>query len=236
MALVLKANSGSISGQTIALLPGLTFGRAGASVNLEDPKVSALHARLERSDDGHGWILLDLDSKNGLRDAAGARATRIELTAGVQFAIGITQFEVIAINEPTAAPPKKKKKKARYWHDVLASFLEKETTALTDGTGRLEPLSPSVILEFVRGVQVNSKWVLGFGPRKIGLASLDLPIWETDAPPLCFELHPSPGGVVFRTSHADVVLLNGKSVDNEVLRMGDTIQIFDTLIEVDFAE
>jgi hypothetical protein len=88
----------------------------------------------------------------------------------------------------------------------------------------------------VRGVQANSKWVLGFGPRKIGASSLDLPIWEPGAPAVCFEILPSSDGLIFKTAHPDIVLLNGAGVDSEVLRLGDTIRIMDTIIEVDFTE
>jgi len=85
-------------------------------------------------------------------------------------------------------------------------------------------------------VQVNSKWTLGYGPRKVGPSVLDLPIWEPGAPAVCFELVPSGEGVVFKTNHPELVRINGEGLDSRVLHVGDTIRINETIIEVDFAE
>jgi len=244
MGLILKVKSGPLSGQTLAVKADMVFGRQNATVNLNDPRVSTVHAKVTLA--GGRWLLVDNASKNGIRDQAGERLDKVVLKDGVVFAIGDSQFEVSEVpdealgdNAPKAIDPrpaKKPGKKPRYWHDVLAEFLEKNAEAFRDVIIPVAPMEPALILEFTRGVQVNSKWILGFGPRKVGLGSLDLPIWEPGAPGVCFEIHPSADGLIFKTNHPDVVRLNGREIDKDVLRMGDTIKILDTLIEVDFAE
>ncbi len=142
---------------------------------------------------------------------------------------------------PTAAPADSLPlpppvKKQRKWNEVLVSFLESNGKAFNENQRPVAPLEPALVLDFIRGIQVNSRWVVGYGPRKVGAAALDLPIWEPGAPALCFEILPSTEGIVFKTAHPDMVKLNGESVDNQVLRVGDTIRISETIIEVDFIE
>jgi hypothetical protein len=157
----------------------------------------------------------------------------VALTEGAKFWIGDSEFEVLSIIPEIKPKPAKNQ---RYWHEVLAEFLSHYTDKFKDRPRPMSPLDPALVLEFVRGTQVNSKWILGFGPRKIGSNSVDLPIWEPGAPAVCFEVLPSHDGLLFRTKHPDIVKLNGEEVDSQVLRMGDTIRILDTVIEVDFTE
>lgn len=230
MKLSLKALSGPKKDGSFELADGLTIGRAGAGITLDDPKISSIHARIVMT--GEQWFIEDNNSKNGIR-VNGEKVASLELRPGVQFYIGDTQFEV---REIRPKPKPKPTKKQRYWHEVLSDFVRDNSAAFSDRPRPVSPLEPALILEFVRGTQVNSKWVLGFGPRKIGASSVDLPIWEPGAPPTCFEIVPSAGGLLFKTGRPDIVLLNGEAVDSQVLRMGDTIHILDTLIEVDFTE
>jgi pSer/pThr/pTyr-binding forkhead associated (FHA) protein len=137
---------------------------------------------------------------------------------------------------PAEAPARRAPKKGRYWNEVLADFLANNIEMFSENRKPVAAFEPAVVLDFVRGTQVNFRWVLGYGPRKIGADSIDLPIWEPGAPGVCFEISPSKNGIVFKTAHPNVVLLNGQSIDNQVLRVGDTIRIQETLIEVDFIE
>lgn len=230
MILVLKALSGPRKDEKFTLTDGMTVGRTGAGITLDDPKISGLHARIVKK--GEDWTIEDAGSKNGIRVNT-EKVDGVNLVPGVKFWIGDTEFEV---REVKPKPKPKPTKKQRYWHEVLSDFVRDNNSAFSDKPRPVSPLEPALILEFVRGTQVNSKWVLGFGPRKIGAASLDLPIWEPGAPPTCFEIVPTPNGLVFKTSRPDIVLLNGEAVDSGVLRVGDTIRILDTMIEVDFTE
>ncbi len=92
-------------------------------------------------------------------------------------------------------------------------------------------LHPAVILDFIRGCQAETRWVLGYGPRKVGTNTLDLSIFQPSAPDVCFEILPTPEGISFKTSHPSVVKLNGQGVRAGILHIGDIIKIHDTEIE-----
>lgn len=248
MNLALKVLTGPLKDKILNIKEGLTFGRQDTDVVLNGPQVSSLHARIVATEDG-GWRVVDNNSKNGVR-VNGERTPLVELKAGGRFEVGGFHFEVIELArrpnkaavtqaEPAAtsdAPaPKKKKKTKKYWHEALYEFFEANADEFKDKMKPLTPLEPAVILEFVKGVQVNAKWTLGYGPRKVGSNSFDLPIWEPGAPAVCFELLPTLDGILFTTKHPEIVRINGEGVDGKVLHMGDTIQIMDTLIEVDFS-
>lgn len=231
MNLALKAVSGPRKDELFPLKDGLTVGRQGAGITLDDPKISSLHARIMAQ--GTQWFIADNNSKNGLR-LDGEKAARIELKPGTSFFIGDSEFMVMELEAPKPKP--KPLKQQRYWHTVLGEFIASQIPSVKDQHKPVSALEPALILEFVRGTQVETKWVLGFGPRKVGASSIDLPIWEPGAPPTCFEITPTNSGILFKTPRPDLVLLNGQAVDSQVLRMGDTIRILDTMIEVDFAE
>lgn len=262
MNIALKIITGPQMGQIFTVNKALTIGRQGDIV-LEDPKVSGVHAHIAKSSSGR-WMLTDNESKNGIR-VKDIRVKGVSLKPGVRFEIGDSTFEVMGTDAPKEAPspvkgrstpserpavvnapaaadggpamtPEKPKKKQRYWYDVLAEFLSHNRNAFSDKPAALAPLEPALVLEFVRGIQMNSKWILGYGPRRFGPRCIDLPIWEPNAPEVCFEIHPTKDGILFKTDHAGKVRLNDQAVDSHILRVGDTISIHETLIEVDFTE
>ena len=229
MILAIKALSGPLKDEVFPLSEGLSIGRKGAGIVLDDAKISSIHARFTLKDGT--WFLQDNNSKNGIR-VRGEKVESLKLAAGATFYIGDSEFSVFEI-KPKEKP--KPDKKQRYWHEILSDFVRDHSDKFIDKGRPVSPLEPALVLEFVRGTQVNTKWVLGFGPRKAGAASIDLPIWEPGAPALCFEILPSAEGLLFKTSHPEVVQLNGEAVDSRVLHVGDRIHILDTLIEVDFS-
>jgi DNA-binding NtrC family response regulator/pSer/pThr/pTyr-binding forkhead associated (FHA) protein len=80
-------------------LDGVTVGKRGvADVAVDDPFVSARHARIEARDGR--WQLVDLGSTNGTF-LGGARVQRIELPLGVAVTVG----EAELVLEPLTAPP-----------------------------------------------------------------------------------------------------------------------------------
>jgi hypothetical protein len=239
MNLAIRGLAGPLQNKVVHLTAALSLGRQGDIV-VASPKVSSLHAHIRPSGDGK-WLLEDNRSKNGTL-VAGARIQIVQLTVGLIFYIGDQGFEVIEITkEPEAPPPTvptvaAATKAQKLWHEVIGNFLGASLDRFTDRHSPVSPFNPAVVLDFQRGIQVNSRWILGYGPRKIGASSLDLPIWEPRAPDLCFELIPSSDGTVFQTAYPDLVRLNRTEIDSRILHVGDTIQIFETLIEVDFTE
>jgi DNA-binding NtrC family response regulator/pSer/pThr/pTyr-binding forkhead associated (FHA) protein len=80
-------------------LDGVTVGKRGAAdVAVDDPFVSARHARIEARDGS--WQLVDLGSTNGTF-LGGARVQRTELPIGVPVTLGEAELML----EPLTAPP-----------------------------------------------------------------------------------------------------------------------------------
>ena len=243
MSFQLKVLSGPLIGRIFPAREGLTFGRRNADVILEDGRVSTRHAQIVK--DSALLRLVDEESKNGVRDGRGQKVDSIDLAEGVRFTIGESEFEVLKSSTPAApasvdsnpAPqPPKKKKPSVHWHEALASSITKRLGGLKDQPQELALFHPAVVLKFVRGPQVDTRWILGFGPRQIGPGSFDLPLWEADLPAICFHLTPSPTGAEFRTDDSNLVRLNGQSVAQHAISAGDSIEIRDTLIELDLIE
>lgn len=232
MALYLVVKAGPSQGETYPLSDGLTLGRRGNGIRLDDAKVSSEHARIQLTPEGQ-FELVDQDSKNGIFQN-GVRVTRIPLEPGCEFEIGRTLFAVFESVSSVDAGPKKSKKKKR-WNEVLSSFLRKSLFNVENSPIKLEPMRPALVLDFLKGPQAETRWILGYGPRKVGRLSVDLPIFELEASDICFEIFPSSEGVQFKAVGSEV-RLNGKKVSSEVLKVGDRIQIFGTELEVDFTE
>ncbi len=254
MSWALKGLSGPLENKISPLKDGLTLGRQG-EVNIPDAKASSIHARITQAPSGQ-WLLHDNNSKNGTRVKA-ERVETIALIVGMVFYIGDQGFEVVDMSPKKAEAPRPEPvlaggppppivvapplpapevKTARYWHELLAEFMTLQKDKFSEERRPVASMEPALVLDFVRGLQANSRWVVGYGPRKIGSASLDLPIWEPGAPTICFEVSPTSDGILFKTTHPEIVQLNGQGVDSQVLRVGDTIRILETIIEVDFIE
>lgn len=260
MRLLLKIIEGPLKGHKFALKVGLAIGRTKGDIRIDDKKVSSLHAFVTETDGE--FILNDNGSKNGIR-VEGEKATTVPLRNGTTFQIGNAVLQVVLARErastprptlpeevplpegpsaentstavpldastPTATPAPQE----RRWNEVLAQFTDQVLAELQDQPKALAALNPAVKLTFLGGIQAETEWVLGYGPRRIGPHSVDLPIFEPNVPEVCFEILPSPEGVTFRTNHPNDVTLNGQPIRIKPLAVGDIIVVGETRIEVD---
>jgi hypothetical protein len=154
------------------------------------------------------------------------------LTVGLKLLIGSFTYEVVDVE--VAAQPQAKR--AKHWQDVVVDQVTKNIPEIKEEQNILLPLKPAVVLDFIRGGQAETRWILGYGPRKVGARSIDVPVFEPGAPDVCFEILPTSDGIAFKTDHPELVTLNGRNVSAEVLHIADVIKIQDTEIEVDFIE
>ncbi len=231
MAIYIVVKSGPSQGESYELSDGLLIGRRAAGIRLNDAKISSEHAKIVQNEDGT-FEVQDLGSKNGILND-GERVESIVLNPGTEFEIGPFRLAVFELNPAQKKKPEKKPK--RKWNEVLTSFLRKTTFRVENNPKTLEPMRPALVLDFLKGPQAETRWVLGYGPRRIGRSSIDLPVFEEKASDFCFEVFPSEEGIGFKALGKEV-RLNGKSVSTEILRVGDRIQIFGTEMEVDFIE
>lgn len=246
MSFQLYVVSGPLLGTTFLLKHGDIIGRTGVNITIEDPKMSAKHARVDRRADG-SWTITDLGSTNGIR-YKDKLTQQVVLAPGVSLVIGNTRFSIVATKVATPPPlPKSGSKKpvlpveepappVKDWSHYFVSFSERSLSKVKNSLRELAPFSPLVVLTFTHGPQAGSVWVLGYGPRAVGLGSLDLPLFENGLPPIAFELFPREHHACFTTQHPENVLLNGRTISSEVLKPGDEIQLENTRIKVSFKE
>lgn len=83
------------AGQVLDVEDGTTLGRAQrAGIVVEDPSVSAEHARLSRV--GRAWVVADLNSTNGTRVNQAPVSGSTSLTDGDELVIGVVRLQVVA--------------------------------------------------------------------------------------------------------------------------------------------
>ena len=147
MALYLLLKTGPSQGSSVLIQDGLIIGRRGmGKLRLKDEKASSKHAKIE-SGELSGFILTDLDSKNGVW-SHGKQVKQLNLIPGTQFEIGTTVFEVTESQEatPSSLTPKKSGKR---WNEYLASFLRQNLFNFSNETKELTPFRPALVLDFL---------------------------------------------------------------------------------------
>ena len=266
MKLALVVLQGPVAGKKFVLRSGQIIGRLDGDIILQDPKVSGKHAIVEEGQGGElvlvdlgstngiklngqrvhtvtlnpglklqlGRSLVEIipyaekgdivDSREQFRDARKAPRPKVEPAAEEPIYKNLNKKEPQPELEPLT------------WTEILYEHLGSKRRKIKDRPKVVAPFTPPITLTFLRGLQFETSWVLGYGPRKIGAKSIDLPIWEAQAPDVCFEIMPTPQGPGFKTSNSGMVLLNDKSTPAATLKSGDLISIFDCLIEVGFDE
>lgn len=263
MALILRIKSRDGQTAEVPISAGIIIGRApSVQIQLDDPKLSARHAQIEINAKGQ-FILKDLGSTNGIR-VNDQRVPQVELEPGARFRMGYTEFAVDEVKaqskaKETEAPPKPPKSAKAVpksappkvpmaektpappppppkWSDYFVKFVTASLKKIKDSPRPLHPFQRILKLNIIRGLQAETVWTLGYGPREIGPASVDLVLEESSAPPICFTVEADGPNIIFKTDHPQLVKLNEKSVKSDTLKSGDVISIAETRITVGFAE
>lgn len=232
MVVLIETMTGPNAGQKIKAWKGVRVGRTEGEIRVDDAKVSSLHAKFELDDRG-SLVLIDLDSANGLR-INGHKVKRIAMLLGVRFQIGKTSYRVAEVL-PDEKPPEPKKQEVKSsWKKTLPEQLLNLNLQNRDTKAQVEAFRPALNLDFVEGVQLDQRVVLGYGPRRFGADVLDVELAEPLCPPLAFEILCENGEAIFRTEFPRLVLLNNQPVREVALKEGDSIRIGQTLIKVGF--
>lgn len=234
MVVCLEVVAGSLLGQRYKIWEGIRIGRSQGDVLINDAKISAIHAQVEK--DGRGnLVLVDQDSANGLK-INGQRVKRIAMLLGVTFQLGRTSFRVIEVSKEAppeiATGPSAKKKN---WKETLLTTLPSLVIPSLPITTPVQAFRPALQLDFLEGAQMDQHLVLGYGPRRFGADVLDIELNEPMCPPLAFEILCENGVPFFRTHYPSLVLVNNKPNREALLREGDLIRLGQTLIRVGFA-
>jgi pSer/pThr/pTyr-binding forkhead associated (FHA) protein len=230
MALFIEILDGNELGQKFRVVAGVRLGRTTGEIQIRDPKISALHAQVEKDNKGQ-LILVDKGSSNGLR-INGKRVPRVLLMPGVKFRVGRTNFKVVEFQVEEHLSPDTDGLEG--WRKILKHQVPQIVLQNRTSKTKVLPFSPIVELTFIQGIQSDQKILLGYGPRRAGSDVLDIELEEESAPDVAFELIPDRDGVRFRTLHPKLVQLNGQSISSDILKAGDQISIGSSLIEVNF--
>lgn len=234
MNLFIEIQDGVLQGMRAPIREGLTFGRLGCDVNIQDPKVSSKHAQIEIRQDGLFW-LVDLGSSNGIRTDK-LKLTELPLRAGIEFRLGQTNMIVQDADALDLEFDPALNLVAPTWHEGVRDLAERGIKLPPQQPKEVLPFAKVVKLTISRGPQTGTEYYLGYGPREVGGVSLDLPLYEEGLPQKCFQVLPEQRDAVLKV-HADAlgkVLLNGRFVETSSLKAGDMIDIGNTRIEVSF--
>jgi predicted component of type VI protein secretion system len=237
MALIFEIMEGELRGDRTPVREGLTIGRQGCDLNLQDSKVSGKHAKVERRSDGQLW-LVDLGSSNAIKTEAG-KVRELLLQPGSVFNIGRVQLRVLDSSGQfmdSTQPEILVETPTRTWWDSMNDLVARAEQEGKAAKRDVLPFPSLVTLKIQRGLQAGTEWTLGYGPRDVGAGSIDLPLYETGLPNQCFRLIPKGESVVlkvFDTAEGQV-LVNGRRVENALLESGDEIDIGETQIKISF--
>jgi hypothetical protein len=226
MVTFLEILSGPQMGLKYQLEAGLQIGRTKGHVLIEDPKVSGLHAQVEIDERGQ-LFLNDLNSVNGIY-INGLQLRRIALLPGTSFEIGRTLFKVVQMDtEEVLVSP-------MTWQEALRQLVSKMAPAPTEDRPKIQVFTNPLRLTFVQGIQTDKSLVLSYGPRSFGANSLDVELLDPEAPSLAFEIHPLPGGALFKNLAPKSVSLNKQIIQSENLNDGDMISVGNSQILVSY--
>ena len=215
MSLKLRVKEGASRGAEILLTDGLEIGRDALTFPLADLKISAKHG-VFRQEAGGNWAFIDLGSKNGTF-LDGKKASRIELTPGTVFRVGETILEILA----THAPIENKKT----WNQILEETFTQAQLSVNNESNLLTPFFRPLRIQITSGPQIDTAWVMAFGPRYVGQGSEDFPIYLDAAPEICFEVVPHSQGVKI-VNHADnYVFYNDSRFREQNVLPGDRIKL-----------
>lgn len=265
MKLAFFVLEGPQKGKKWALQPNFVIGRLRGDIVISDSKISSRHAQIELGEKGE-LKLIDLGSTNGIKiSGSKVSSIVLNPGLRLQLGNTLLEVQIdldedsksempsqtrssetedhsldgsISNKQLEATPPSDRiaAKVPLQWNEVLLDFIRSKRRKIKDFPKPLIAFDPPLILTFIRGLQFDTRWSLGFGPRLVGAESIDLPILEPGAPPLCFEILPSSTGPIFKTNSPDIVLYNGQPRENAPLKTGDMVSILDCQIKVEFDE
>ncbi len=215
----LLIKEGPHKGKLFKIADGLVIGRSKVDISLGDPHVSSKHAKIIEAKPDQ-FIIKDQQSSNGTW-VEGQSVKEIELKEGLEVHMGDSILRIVDMDEMslTEAIPSD-------WRSGLSMALKKLSSKIQKKENPIQPLASPMRIDFIGGVQLDTKWYLGYGPRKVGSKVPDLRILDTKAPEICFQITPrGESAVTFETEHPQTVTLNGLHVSSKTLEDGDVIEI-----------
>ena len=227
----LKVLDGPLKEKKFLIKEGLKIGRWESlnDIVLEgDTQASSIHAIVKRDDSKGILELIDHHSSNGLwiGDEKVDKIPLSKMTKTV-FQIGKTSFQIEGPGGEILS-----------WQEGLKKFFQQkewpDTQESKDFLLDIQPFNPMMDMLFTKGIQLATRWILGYGPRIFGARHLEFPLEDEDALPQSFCLQPTPEEPFFSTAFPDKILFNQKSVFSSPIQTGDIISFGETEITLSF--
>ena len=220
---------GPAKGLEFNAFAGATLGRNKADVNLNDPKASNVHACLEETKSG-AVILKDLNSTNGIK-FMGRKVKEVIVADGIQVRLGqsLIEFSGPLEEELKTSTP------SSSFSAKVGEYLNQLKSKNTFKSWELLPFPKILKLEFIKGLQVETVWHIGYGPRKVGAGSGEFPLLEESALDVSFEVSTEDDNIVLTLedeASQNKVMINGRAQKKHQLADGDLITVGSTIIHV----
>ena len=217
---MLEILAGPLKGRTLSLKRSSSIGRKGTDVELEDSKMSQIHAFFQFSPP-ETWHIVDNNSRNGIW-VNGHREKKVQIFDGLELQVGQTVLRCrLAKKEDNRLPSE------------FLKWLRSCAKKLRDDKCPLEEIKPSIQLRVVEGQQLGEKWVIFYGPRQVGHLNLDLCIFENEMPKDGFSIEAIDKEPHFFTNYDKLITVNNRRMKSKILVPGDTIEIGQTKILVE---
>lgn len=228
MVIFLEVTTGPDEGLKFKADEGIVIGRTKGQVLLNDPKVSSVHAAIER-DSKNQLVLVDQGSSNGLV-INGRKVKKIALLPGVSFEMGRSQIKVFQMDEEEAAGYGS----IITWRSQLREELPKSGGRNLQLKAAPSAFPVALTLHFLQGIQTDDVLTLGYGPRKAGFHEMDIRLLDDEAPEFAFELLPTSGLAKIKSLAPTRVYLNKELFKEAFLNEGDLISFGNTIIRVGY--
>ena len=207
------------------LTEGFEIGRDNFNFNLHDHKISGRHGVFRQNASGQ-WSFTDLGSKNGTFLNA-QRVEKIGIAAGVIFRVGDTVLEVV---DETKATTKRKT-----WSQVLeGAFLQARERLEDEENNEIIPFFRPLRMQIISGPQIDTSWIVAYGPRVVGQGSEEFPIYLDSAPEICFEIVPYAQGVKIINRAENFVFFNDSTFQEQSVLPGDRLKLGSLEIVMDY--
>lgn len=218
MGLNIRILSGKRKGEEFKLKAGITIGRKSADLLIRDSKMSSLHAAVVEKE---GQLyLVDQGSRNKISTSTGA-VDELHLEDGASFTLGDTEFEIFYVQTGDV------------WEEKLSDYLKQIEKGAKNRAQEIHSFGSLVNLEVISGPDRGKKFVLGYGPRKAGKESLDLPLQEHFEKSELFCVLEKKKRLLLNSKYPDLLSINQKSIAaEEEIHDGDLISFGKTQIRV----
>lgn len=217
MKLELQIIDGPHKGKRFSLKNGLHVGQSINSLNWEDSEMAQTHGVFVL-DQKKRWHFECLEN-NKVR-VGSSENSRILLLLGLVFHIGQTGFKVI----------ERTQSEFKDWADGIKGWLEQNQGRSL--TSNLFFFHNPIQLSFTQGIQFQQFHTLSYGPREIGYNSLDLNIPDPSLPGRIIAFLQENNQPLIKNLCGDLVRLNGRVFDKEIVSNGDQVAFGSHVIEL----